>query len=136
MDIVSTVFTVFLFIAILCGALLILHRINGQQHVQHSIIIVDEPSPYHNIILEKDADLPKNIAEASDDVRKLRLEYSEMEKQTVFIDKMKTTSIANKRENKMHLRYSNIGAVQIYWNNLILFSYFSAIRSQSGEVEN
>ena len=81
--------------------------------MQHSIIIVDEPSPYHNIILEKNADLPKNIAEASDDVRKLRLEYSEMEKQTVFIDKMKTTSIANKRENKMHLRYCNIGAVQI-----------------------
>ena len=113
LDIVSTVFTVFLFIAILCGALLILHRINGQQNVQHSIIIVDEPSPYHNIILEKNADLPKNIAEVSDDVRKLRLEYSEMEKQTVFIDKMKTTSIANKRENKMHLRYCNIGAVHI-----------------------
>ena len=79
------------------------------------IIHQEEPhqrshQPTRHITLKKDQNLSVKISRITDDVRKLHEEFFRLEEEAMEeIERTKTTFTANKRDSRMHLRYSNIG---------------------------
>lgn len=66
--------------------------------------------PTRHITLKKDQNLSVKISRITDDVRKLHEEFFRLEEEVrEEIERTKTTFTANKRDSRMHLRYSNIG---------------------------